>query len=209
MRAIVLRALIGGLLPLVTVAGAAAETPVTLTVRLYNASDVQTDALAASRDTAESILRDAGLNVRFRECGRTTDSCDRPLAHCEVVVRIIAAPPFNATLDPDAYGVTYIVKNTNRGWLATVFGDRISAAATRASVDPGTLLGRVMAHEIGHLLLGLDYHGSAGLMRAAWLDDTLDRDAQNWLFSMAEAQRMKQVLASFGSFGSFGSFDSF
>jgi len=192
-----------------TVAGAAAETPVTLTVRLYNTSDVQADALAVSRHTAESILGDAGLSVRFRECGRTTDSCDRPLAHAEVVVRIIAAPPFNATLDPDAYGVTYIVKSTNRGWLATVFGDRISVAATRTSVDPGTLLGRVMAHEIGHLLLGLDYHGSAGVMRAAWPDGTLNRDAQNWLFSMVEAQRMKQVIGSFEPFDSFGTFESF
>ena len=44
-----------------------------------------------------------------------------------MVVRIIDAPAFNATLHHDAYGLPYVVPDTNRGWLATVFSDRIGA----------------------------------------------------------------------------------
>ena len=189
--------------------GVAAESPVTLTVRLYNTSGVPADELAVARTTADSTLRDTGLDVTFRACGSATDSCDRPLARSEVVVRVIDAPAFNATLDPEAYGLTYIVKSTNRGWLATVFADRIGSAATRVGLEPGVLLGRVMAHEIGHLLLGIDYHGSAGVMRADWPDGGLNRDAADWRFSMVEAERMRRVIGSFSSFGSFGSFESF
>ena len=96
----------------------------------------------------------------------------------EVVVRVIDAPAFNTTLHPDAYGVTYVVRETNRGWLATVFSDRIDQAASRVGVEPGTLLGRVMAHEVGHLLLGSGYHGEAGLMRAEWPDALLARNGE-------------------------------
>jgi hypothetical protein len=178
---------------------AAAESSLTLTVRLYNTSGVPSDQLAAARDAAEAILRDTGINVAFRLCGQLaggTDSCDEPLKRSEVVVRIIDAPAFNVTLHPDAYGVTYIVRQTNRGWLATVFSDRIHAAAARVAVDAGTVLGRVMAHEVGHLLLGIDYHGANGVMRAEWSDDTLHHGAEDWRFSMVEAEQMQRVVAS-------------
>jgi len=179
--------------------GAAAPSAVTLTVRLYNTSAVPSNQLAAARVSADAILRDTGITVRFRLCGQFaggTDSCDEPLQRSEVVVRIIDAPAFNATLQPDAYGVTYIVKDTNRGWLASVFSDRIRAAAERVGIDAGTVLGRVMAHEVGHLLLGIDYHGAHGVMRAEWSDDTLNHDADDWRFSMIEAERMQRVVAS-------------
>ena len=187
------------ILVMITGGGAAAESRVTLTVRLYNTSGIPSAQLAAARDAADRILRDTGINVTFRLCGARaggTDSCDEPLKRSEVVVRIVGAPPFNTTLHPDAYGVTYIVKETNHGWLATVFSDRIRAAAERVGVDAGLVLGRVMAHEIGHLLLGIDYHGADGVMRADWPDDMLNRRAEDWRFSMIEAEQMQRVVAS-------------
>jgi hypothetical protein len=37
-----------------------------------------------------------------------------------------------------------------------------------AHVSSGELLGRAMAHEIGHLILGTTQHDSRGLMRGRW-----------------------------------------
>ena len=172
---------------------------ITLTIRLYNPAAVPVDELNAARAAAEAILRDTGVHVVFRPCGQsagTTDSCDEPLHRSEVVVRVIDAPVFNAALSPDAYGVTYIVKETDRGWLATVFANRTRAAAERGGVNAGTLLGRVIAHEVGHLLLGVNYHSGAGVMRAGWPDGSLNHDADDWRFSMAESERMQRVIAS-------------
>jgi len=176
-----------------------AASSATLTVRLYNTSGIPADELRSARNAADAILRGTGIDVMFRPCGPSaggTDSCDEPLKRSEVVVRVIDAPAFNATLHPDAYGVAYIVKETNRGWLATVFSDRTGAAAERIGVEPGMLLGRVMAHEIGHLLLGIDYHGPVGVMRAEWTDDLLNSGRDDWRFSMTEAERMQRVVAS-------------
>ena len=93
-----------------------------------------------------------------------------------MVVRIIDAPADNPTLHPEACGVAYVLKETDRGWLATAFSDRIADAATRVGVDAGTLLGLVIAHELGHLLLGSGYHGWTGVMRADWPDELLDHN---------------------------------
>jgi hypothetical protein len=90
--------------------------------------------------------------------------------------------------------VAYVLNETDRGWLATAFSDRVADAATRVGVDAGTLLGLVIAHELGHLLLGSGYHGGTGVMRADW---PKDRHGEPWRFSTGEAARMRQA-ASIG-----------
>ena len=170
---------------------------VTLTVRLYNGAGVPVPALLSARDTAGAILADSGLRAVIQECGPgfSTDSCSNPLKANDVVVRVIDAPAVKTNLHPDVFGFTYVVADTNRGWLATVFANRIGQAAARSGVPPATLLGRVMAHEIGHLLLGSGYHGATGLMRAQWRDESLAREGQ-WRFSIAEAAQMQAALVS-------------
>jgi len=174
-----------------------------LTVRLYNTAGIPAIELAAARQTAESILLDAGLSVAIRHCGRagapadaSIDACDGSLQPSEVVVRVIHGPAFTAAPHSDAYGVAYVVNKTDRGWLATVFADRIARAAARTDVDHGTLLGRVMAHEVGHLLLGSGYHAEAGVMRGDWPDALLDHATNEWRFSVLESARMHRALVS-------------
>ena len=182
-----------------TMAVPRAESQPTLTVRLYNSAAIPSLELLTAGRTAESILRQTDLDVSVRHCGRPVlqelDRCDEPLQTSEVVVRVINAPAFNTGLAADAYGVTYVVEKTNRGWLATLFSDRIEQAAVRVDVDAGTLLGRVMAHEVGHLLLGVDYHGASGLMRAEWSDGQLGATSDQWGFSTSEAAGMHRALA--------------
>ena len=185
-----------------TVIRAGEVSTVSLIVRLYNTARVPAVQLLSAQKTAESILGNGGVDVIVRHCGRvdapghSADACSEPLKPVEVVVRVINAPAFNTTLDPDAFGVTYVVNETNRGWLATVFADRIDHAAAHADVSSGTLLGRVMAHEIGHLLLGGRYHGATGVMRAEWPDALLSRTGDQWRFSIDETARMRRTLDS-------------
>jgi len=203
MKATATFAVTAGLMALMLSTGARAESPLALTVRLYNAAGVSDAEMVAARGAAGSILRDIWPDVAFRYCGprvsseHPIDPCDDALKPSEVVVRVINAPAFKTTLHPDAYGVTYVVKETNRGWLATVFPDRIDQAASRVGMDRGTLLGLVIAHEVGHLLLGTSYHGATGLMVAEWPDALLAaRKGDAWRFSAFEAAAMRHVLAS-------------
>jgi hypothetical protein len=202
MRAAAMRAvmvvLLAGTMPLVCVG---AEPSLTLTVRVYNSARIPAPELLAARQAAEWIFQGTGVTVIFRQCGHPAlpqdriDRCDESLTPSEVVVRIIDAPAFNPDLHSEAYGVAYVVKETNRGWLATVFSDRIGGAATRVGVDAGTLLGLVMAHEVGHLLLGVGYHSELGVMRADWPDGLLNFRNGQWHFSTLEAARMREAAA--------------
>lgn len=200
MRATATRVVMVWLMFATLVSGARAAVHPTLTVRLYNTSGVPSETLDAAHIVARSTLRDTGLDVRFRRCGEATsptgpvDRCEDVLGPSDVVVRIIKAPPASTTLHREAFGVSYVVQETDRGWLATVFSDRIGHAAGRVRVSAGMLLGRVIAHEVGHLLLGRGYHGDVGVMRAEWTDELLSRRDEPWRFSMHEAARMQRYL---------------
>ena len=175
----------------------------TITVRVYNSVQVPAPTLVAARRTAEAMFRDTGLNVIFRPCGRQSsmaepiDPCSEPLQPSEFVVRVIDAPAFNPALHPEAFGMAYVVEETNRGWLATVFADRIGGAASRLGIEADTLLGLVIAHEIGHLLLGVGYHGETGVMRAEWRHDLLGGARAEWHFSRLESAAMRQAAIGF------------
>ena len=76
-----------------------------------------------------------------------------------------------------------------------MYADRINVLASRTGVNAATLLGRAVAHEIGHLLLGTARHSAAGLMRARWSDRELGREvAADWTFSPADVARIGRGL---------------
>jgi hypothetical protein len=58
--------------------------------------------------------------------------------------------------------------STHSAVLATIYVERVRWLARSARADVETLLGRTIAHELGHLLLATNAHGSHGLMRAVW-----------------------------------------
>jgi hypothetical protein len=202
MRHLTIVALLTAGLVIASLASPRAESPVSLTVRLYNSAGIAPSDIDLARTVAGPILRETGVEVTFRRCARLeagvpVDRCDDPLKASEVVVRLIDAPHFNLAQSADVLGVAYVVPDSNRGWLATLYADRIAGAAARTDLDRGTLLGRVMAHEIGHLLIGLHYHGPTGVMRAEWSEELLERsDEAEWRFSSLELSAMQRVLSS-------------
>jgi len=102
---------------------------------------------------------------------------------------VVATPA--AWLNTLALGFSYISAETTN-WLATVFIDHIDAIATRCRIEPGILLGRTVAHEVGHLLLGTNEHPPHGLMRAHWADTSLTRNVPaDFLFSRGDAETIR------------------
>jgi hypothetical protein len=146
-----------------------------LVVRLYDAYGVSAGDLETARATGGSILRNAGIAVTWLVC-----PCDEPVGPAELIVRVIAAP---AASERDSLGVSYVDLAHESGTLGTVFADRVRARADEARVGSGELLGRAMAHEIGHLLMGTTQHDSRGLMRGRWTSVEL-RNNRPWDWSL-------------------------
>ena len=156
----------------------------------------------AARRTARGILQGAGIHVAWLECGlpaaatAALDACTQPLQSNELVVRIVSAGTLDSRPHVDALGFAFVDTDAGGGWLATVYADRVALMAKGAGVDTAALMGRTIAHEIGHLLLGTNQHASHGLMRALWSDADLRRNrATQWLFGGKEGEVMRRGIA--------------
>ena len=60
-------------------------------------------------------------------------------------------------------------------------------------MDEGELLGRAIAHEIGHMLIGTPAHARVGLMRAVWVDAASCAAVRplDWMFSGREGAELR------------------
>lgn len=190
--------LVGALAP-VQFVGAAAPR-ISVIVRVSNHFGVPQHQVDTARKTARAIFRQSGIEAEWREypVGRTrwlaTTGCAEALKPAEVVVRIVATPSSSKQEAHDVLGLSYMNKAGEIPVLATVFGDAVIRVAARTYVEPGILLGRALAHEVGHLLLGTTEHTTTGLMRANWTAAQLQR--LDWSFSRTERRQIQQALAA-------------
>ena len=159
-----------------------------LAVRVYDNTGLPPGERVAALAASHAILKDAGIAVTWR-------GDDAPVpAPEEVIVRIITAP---AEAFPGSLGFSLIDVERRAGTLATVYADRVAELAALSSADPGQLLGRAMAHEIGHLLLGTTRHADRGLMRGVWTSVELQRARPwDWSLSREDAARMRRGLVA-------------
>jgi hypothetical protein len=191
------------LFAMVTSAEAAtSRVEATVVVRTYDYSNITSDALASARGEAEQIFKAARIAVRWVDCsvpGKSTGAaCTEPLVPGrDLMLRLVDRTPENIA-DAErlmALGESMVDREERGGVLMTVDLFRVRTIAERASTGAAILLGRAIAHEIGHLLLGSAEHPRLGLMRALWSHDEL-RGAKpaNWGFSAREAAQMRQTL---------------
>jgi hypothetical protein len=159
-----------------------------LVVRIYDAYGVSADHLAKARTTVDAIMQTADVAVTWPPC-----PCPSPVGSGELIVRILAASPASAR---ESLGFSYVDLEHKAGTLATVFADRVRTMARIAEVDEGELLGRAIAHEIAHLLLGTRDHQHYGLMRGQWTtSELLKQQPSDWTLSSTERTNIRKAVA--------------
>ena len=148
--------------------------------RIFDAADVASHwQLCRSRESA-SVPDDPG--------------CESPTSDNEFSLRIMqdTPRPQPQRLVPDILGYA-VISPEHRGVVATVLIQRVIDMAGRSGENISALLGRVMAHEIGHLVLGSNDHARTGLMRAVWkLDGSAAMQEADWRFSKEDSARMRR-----------------
>jgi hypothetical protein len=178
-------------------------------VRVYETGMGDVELRTAAIQTAASIVESAGVFVEWYDC---TDNGRRPVCQDarrsgNVIARIMptltpSAPLRKLSLEvlgaqgeaEPPLGFAVVDPDTHAGKMATVFHDQVEAVARRTGVARSELLGRALAHEVGHLLLGVRGHSRSGIMRAVWTDDELTRDRRDdWVFTSVDSQRLQQV----------------
>ncbi len=127
----------------------------TVPIHLVNEADVPPRVLTAAQQEAVYILKSLCVYLEWTAEPGT-----------EVIEMRIMPAPIGPDVTKGALGITFFEQTgTNHG---TVFFSRVRAVARTYSrlVNLGSLLGCVLAHEIGHLLLGSRTHSREGIMVA-------------------------------------------
>jgi hypothetical protein len=163
-----------------------------VTVRVYSSTSLDAPAQRAALDVANAAFQAASIEVQWKICAES--GCDTALMSTELAVRMVASGDPRPGVRP--LGDALIDRRRGIGVLATVYVDRTQRIAHELAIDHGRLLGRAVAHEIGHLLLASTKHGS-GLMREVWSHDELLRTrTDDWVLHAVDARAIRQRLAS-------------
>jgi hypothetical protein len=86
------------------------------------------------------------------------------------------------------------VDGPDEGTMADAYFQAIRATAELHNADAGVLLGYVVAHELGHLLLGPG-HTPGGVMQRAWGQEQIEALRQRRLrFSGESAERIRSAI---------------
>lgn len=174
---------------------AAAPNP-SVTILMYNYSNASPVTITAAEREAGQLLGQAGVEVVWLDCRFAVVS---DAATCESLaeanclrVRILAPPrrDFRGTV----FGFAI------HPLLASVYYEYAVRLAKKdnAEHEIPLILGGIMAHEIGHLMLGPSSHSSAGIMQAKWTRKQMNEIATGHLvFTPDESRIMREHAASY------------
>jgi hypothetical protein len=190
-------AMLGVLLAAVPAPSLAAASDSPIVIRTYDASGLPEADRGAALAAAITILEDTGLAVARLACEEVDGAalvhpCRSPLGSHELSLRLVRLAPTDTGATHVTLGYSLVDTQVRFGSLATVYVDRVADLGVASRIDLPTLLGRAIAHEVGHLLLGTAAHARAGVMRAVWSPEALRRSlAGDWLFTPRDAQALR------------------
>ena len=168
-----------------------------LVLRVFDRSGDSAANRQEAIGAADAILRQADISATWVDCSRDSTLashplCSAPLRSGELAIRITPGPSEIGTSEQRALGYSLVEPEVG-GTLATVFSDRVAWLASSSGVEYTPLLGRAVAHEIGHLLIGTNEHSPSGLMRARWTSAELARnERRDWLFTTDDHERLRR-----------------
>lgn len=168
-----------------------------LDIAVYNDARVPWDVVAQSEERARMIFSHAGFELiwtnRYQDSDQASPQLSKTGRPNPLVLRII--PHAASSTNNITFGVSFLGAN-GTGRYSDIFWSRVLELHAQSNLDTAGILGSVMAHEIGHLLLGSDAHAVSGIMRARWESVELHQIAMGTLlFLPCQEQRMRVRVA--------------
>lgn len=154
-----------------------------LNVVVRFSAELSNELVAGAEASASRVFAKAGLALQWRNCpsrgGEFLDeACQGSAGVNDFVLQIV---PHAKRATGAVFGVAFV--SGSGGAYADIFFDRIQRIHDEnRKISKMALLGYVMAHEIGHLLLGERSHSQTGVMLGQWHADELARIGRGALF---------------------------
>jgi hypothetical protein len=171
-----------------------------ITISVYDYAYVSPTLLAAAEEDARRIFRQAGIETVWAACFPKPEklqpnncyTVDANHLMMKILPRAISAQARNRN---DVLG-TALVDEKGIGYYAYVFYDSVQRVAEERNLGHA-MLGDVLAHEIGHLLLGSNSHSVSGIMSAHWYGEELRRISEAaMLFTCSQSRMLRDRLES-------------
>jgi hypothetical protein len=177
----------------------AQDRPPSLKIYVYNRAGVSGRTLDQAEHRASTIFRQSGIETTWHNCsvdGRNGANCSASFDSGTIVLQIVHD---SEKLKTEIFGTAFMGRS-GYGTYADVFFDRVQQVCQDAKVALPDILGHIISHEIGHLLLGADSHSRFGIMRATWEPKELAQaDRGHLLFSTVQSKAMQQRLVAISS----------
>ena len=166
-----------------------------ISVRVDNRTGISAKKLRFAESEAAKIYAKAGVDVEWHDCpvmarAESADStCAAPLTPSDLRLRIVDSVKLkgvHATSEASGYAI---------GDLALVQLQYLQKLPTASEYFRDMILGRVIAHEIGHALLGPE-HSSQGIMQASWGDEQLLRAASELVFTPDQEKALRMAVTA-------------
>ena len=166
-----------------------------MTVRVYNYAGVSVRELSLAQSAASSVFRESGVEITWYDCGPSVNADADPFCSASTSFAI-----FNLRICKSCMSFLkqpeHEVRGFTTGQTATISTDWASVLPTTHYLSSELILGRVIAHELGHILLGPG-HSAAGIMRAQWINEDIDPGKLGLLiFTREQGKQMRLVLTS-------------
>ena len=145
------------------------DQPPSITVLVNNYSKASPPVVAAAEHEAARILSQAGLRVSWLNCPVRPSTlgpdgrCQEAPEGTDIRLRVVPEP---IRMEPQNWALGFAVQPV----LATVYYEHAlrRARSDDAKFELPIILGCVIAHELGHLLLGSNSHSDRGIMLPRW-----------------------------------------
>src|SRR5437016_7931888 len=163
----------------------AAEPGLKITVLVYNYAGVPAGVETQAEQEAERIYRHGRISIEWLDCPLSPEqvaqypACQVAPGPTRLAVRILSKSMAECLRqEQDSFGFALYPEDGSFAMVANVFSHDAEALARRRGLSQAVILGHLMAHELGHLLLGVRSHSASGIMHVPWQKKELEIIAQ-------------------------------
>ena len=174
-----------------------------ITIRLYDFAGLPTEVAARARQEADSIFSRSQVRLTWLDCTideqrQTTADTACNLVRGPRVLNMRLMPKHMEPADGlhgGIFGFAMLSNDDSFAATANIYVDRLGAICDGRKYRRGVVLGAMIAHEMGHLLLGVGSHSKMGLMTLPWGPKVLTAADQGTLgFTKRESRRLANAV---------------
>lgn len=176
-------------------AAATGRDPIVIAIKIKDYAGVPSSVRETAQAEAARVYAAIGVNVLW-QFSPAADEHEPAASTANLRVNILSPAMTRRLTPPPDAAATAPRTREKCGRVAYVFYDRVQQIAQGHLARLGLLLGLVIAHETGHLLLPFNSHSPFGIMRAAWDRDQMRRGmAGDLQFTPSQGDQIRSYIS--------------